>query len=159
MTVLCPHCGRILKSCKVTPSEDKKLVGRCINCSGIIPDLNTTLLYYCGYVVPDSSVILSGIISKDMERRRFFEGFTFLIHPVIRRECDNKGGRKELGRLAHFSSIGRINFREPQEDSDKEQSPDELIVNTARKYNAIVYTRDRGMYGAIISKGMFCLTK
>ena len=90
LSILCPKCGEILRSCKVTPSEDEKLVGKCINCSGIIENLNITLLYYCGYIVPDSSVILSGIISKDLERGRFFEGFTFLIVPTVREECDNR---------------------------------------------------------------------
>jgi len=158
LSILCPYCGAMLKSCKITPAQDKRLVGRCVNCREIIANLNTTLLYYCGYIVPDTSVILSGIISKDLSSGRFFEGFTFLMTPVVRRESDTKRGRKELGRLARFSSMGRINLRDALLSTEN-LSPDEAIVEAARKYNAIIYTRDKGMYEMAISKGLFCLTK
>jgi ribonuclease HII len=164
LNILCPHCGNILKSCKITPSEEGGLVGRCPNedCNKIISNLNTTLLYYCGYIVPDSSVILAGVISMDLDTKRFFDGFTFVLLPEVRKECDSPGGKKEFEKLGNFASIGRINlidFDTKKINYNGSLPKDEIIVNVAKKINAIIYTRDRGMYGTAISKNIFCLTK
>jgi ribonuclease HII len=160
LSVVCPTCGATSKSCKVTPDENGLLVGRCNNCSGPINNLNTTLLYYCGYIVPDSSVIIAGTICKDLEKGRFFEGFTFFLHPKVFEECDNKGGRKELGRLSEFCSMGRVKgVKLGIEYHNPAVTPDESIVDTATRLNAMIYTRDQGMQALAITNGIFCLTK
>ena len=164
LNIVCPECGNVLKSAKITPSVDERIVGRCPNenCNSIISNLNTTLLYYCGYVIPDSSVILSGVISKDLETKKFFEGFTFVLLPEVRKECDSAGGKKEFEKLGNFTSIGRINlidFDTTKMNYSRELPIDEIIVDVAKRINAIIYTRDRGMYGTAISKNIFCLTK
>ena len=164
LRVICPKCGSVLKSCKITPSENEHLLGRCSNpeCKDVINDLNTTLLYYCGYIIPDSSVIISGIISKDLEKFKFFEGFTFVLLPEVRRECDTRGGKKELGRLGDFASMGRINLTDIDTEEiikGKDLTTDETIVEVAKRINSLVYTRDRGMFGTAVSKKVFCLSK
>lgn len=161
LNVQCPKCGAAGKSSEIFPYQNIKLEGRCVDCKEIIHNLNTTLLYYCGYIIPDSSVILSGTLSKDLGAGKFFEGFTFLLHPEVRKECDaGRGGRSELKRLADFSSVGRIRLIEipPKSLSGHEcSSSDESIVEGARLFNGIIFTRDGGMYAAVASKGMFCL--
>lgn len=165
LRIICPKCGNSLKSCKITPSENGKIVGRCSNpeCNAIIENLNVTLLYYCGYIIPDSSVILAGVISKDLEKSRFFEGFTFVLLPEVRRECDSPGGKRELERLGNFASISRINLFEVNTKdiipNSENLTTDEIIVEVAKRINAIVYTRDKAMYGMAISKNVFCLSK
>lgn len=162
LKVVCPRCGSILKSCKITLSGYGGIVGRCPDkdCNNIIDNLNTTLLYYCGYVVPDSSVIIAGPISKDLETKRFFEGFTFVILPQVRKECDKPGGKKEFEKIGNFASIGRINlidFDTTKMNYGNDISIDEIIVDVAKRISAIIYTKDKHMYGTAISKGIFCL--
>jgi ribonuclease HII len=164
LKIVCPKCGSSVKSCKITPTEDERIVGRCPNkdCNEIIVDLNTTLLYYCGYIVPDSSVILAGVISKDLETKKFFEGFSFILLPEVREECDGPGGKKELEKLGNFVSTGRINLIDVDTkkiNGNGTRPKDEIIVDVAKKINAIIYTRDRGMYATAMSKNVFCLTK
>lgn len=163
LSIACPNCGSLIRSAKITPSE-KGTIARCPNeeCNQVIHNLNTTLLYYYGHIVLDSSVVLSGTVSKDLETKKFFEGFNFVLLPEVRIECDNSGGKKELEKLANFSSIGRINlidFDTEEIRNGKNLPVDEVIVNSAKRLNAVLYARDRGMYGAAISKGVFCLTK
>jgi ribonuclease HII len=157
LTIGCPSCGESMRSCKIAPDNTlSRYVGRCINCDAIIDDLNMTLLYYCGYVVLDSNVIFEKILEKDLEKGKFFEGFTFLLHPSVHKECDSENGRKALEAIARFSSIGRIHLQEiipPHQNEDV----DEAIVESAKKYNAIVYSRDKRMHAIAVSKNVFFL--
>ena len=45
---------------------------------------------------------------KDLDRKGFFGGFTFILHPVVQRETDTAGGKAELERLGDFAAMGRI---------------------------------------------------
>jgi len=157
LTIGCPNCGESMRSCKIAPDNSQsKYVGRCINCDTIIDDLNMTLLYYCGYVVLDSNIIFEKILEKDLAKGKFFEGFTFLLHPAVHKECDTENGRKALEAIARFSSMGRIHLQEiipPKQNDDV----DEAIVEAARKYNAIVYSRDKRMHAIAMAKNVFLL--
>lgn len=87
-------------------------------------------------------------------------GFSVLSHPDVRRECEKTKEEEASLKIAHFSSIGRIHLIEiPQRvvDSFNCKTTDESIVQGARKFNAIIFTRDGGMYATAVSKGMFCL--
>lgn len=156
LTALCPSCGETMRSCKITPNNEGYYVGRCIQCDAVIENLNTTLLYYCGYIVLDSNIIFEKIIHRDLEKGKFFEGFTFLLHPAVNKECDSENGRKELDALARFSSIGRIKLQEIS-NVDSKEDPDESIVESARRNNAIVYTRDKRMHAIAMAKNVFML--
>jgi rRNA-processing protein FCF1 len=97
------------------------------------------------------------LIVEDLEKGKFFEGFTFLLHPAVHKECDTENGRKQLDSLARFSSMGRIKLQ----DIDTFGSSidvDESIVESARRHNAILYTRDKRMYAIAASKNVFFLT-
>lgn len=61
LSVVCPLCGAVSKAAMVTSSDQEKFVGRCINCRKPIPNLDFTLRYYCGYVLPDSNIITGGL--------------------------------------------------------------------------------------------------
>jgi len=157
LSISCPNCGTSMRSCKITPSGNGlPYVGRCIQCNEVIEDLNTTLLYYSGKIVLDSNVIFEKIVHKDLESGKFFEGYTFLLHPAVHRECDTENGRKELDELARFSSIGRINLGEIKVD-DEEGDTDEAIVEGARRYNAMIYSRDKRMHAIAMAKKVFLL--
>jgi ribonuclease HII len=112
--------------------------------------------------MPDSSIIRRGLLSKDLESSRFFEGFTIIIPAVVRKECDVGGGKKEFERLAEFASKGRIKLETigsieeiPNTLSSAER--DERIVSSALEYNAIVITADDSMKAYSISKGVFTI--
>ncbi|MBW2037639.1 MAG: hypothetical protein JRI41_09220 [Deltaproteobacteria bacterium] len=107
--------------------------------------------------MPDSSAIKTGSLSKDLEKGKFFESFTVLLHPKVKEECNKtRGGKREMARIADFSSIGRIRLIEAACE-DMQLPADDLIVEGARRNNAIIYTGDKTMYATSNSKNMFCL--
>lgn len=160
LSVVCP-CGIVSKSIKLIP-QNNRTTPICVSCQKEIHDVSLTLQYYCGRIIPDSSAITRGFITKDLEGRKFFENFTFLLHPTVRYECDqHPGSKRELERLGHFSSIGRIRLEEIGSilNAQNLQSigRDELILNGAITNNAIVLTADNGMKGAAQAKSLFVM--
>jgi ribonuclease HII len=161
LSVVCPTCGAINKATLLTPDIHGGFEGRCIGCKTPISDLAITLRYYCGYVIPDSNIITGGLLSKDLERSRFFEDFTILFDAIVRRECDTPGGSKELSKLARFAAMGRIGMEEVGSVLDMERSSiqrDELILGSALQYNAILITNDHNMKAAAKARDIFYLT-
>jgi ribonuclease HII len=156
--VICPDCGVSLSSCKLTPEPAGGLVGRCIQCNATIPDLGITLRYYCGSALLDSSTIISGSVSKDLQKRGFFAGYTLLLHPLVAIETDNPGGKKELELLGDYAAMDRVALRRVDDSNDKSENHDQVIIQAAKQQDAILVTRDRGMYGNAVAQGVFCLT-
>jgi ribonuclease HII len=160
LSIVCPSCGERSKAALVT-LDDERTIGRCIACKKPIKDLNFTLRYYCGALLPDSNIIIGGFLGKDLERTKFFEGFTFLLHPIVKGECDTPGGKRELERLAKFAAIGRIRLEEIPKIDKIEDLPklerDEKIKEGAFTFNAILITGDRAMKAFAQAKNLFCL--
>jgi ribonuclease HII len=160
LSIVCPSCGERSKAALVTLDEEQT-TGRCINCKKQIKDLNFTLRYYCGALLPDSNIIIGGFLGKDLERSKFFEGFTILLHPIVKVECDTPGGKKELEKLAKFAAVGRIRLEEISEAGKMERltrlERDEKIKESAYTFNAILITRDKAMKAFAQAKGLFCL--
>ena len=53
--------------------------------------------------------MLRQVISRDLRISRFFENFTVILSPVVRKECDGTPrGKKEFEELARFDSMRRI---------------------------------------------------
>lgn len=162
LSVVCPHCGEISKAVLFTPDE-KSFTARCPNCRKPIRDLNFTLRYYCGFIVPDSNVINRGLLAKDLERSRFFEDFTILIPAVVRYECDTKGGKKEFERLGKFASISRIKLKEVGSFEPSKfrnmtsQEKDDLIMKTCIEENAILLSADNQVKGLAVGKCIFTI--
>jgi len=159
LMVNCYHCGQTLKSFKLIFKE-QQTTAICINCKKEIEGISDVLRYFCGKILPDTSTIIRGFISKDLENTKFFENFTILIHPIVRKESDNRGGKRELERLGHYHSIGRIKLEEiepidniPQENIER----DKLIQKGAIENNAILLTGDKGMMGLAQAKNLFVI--
>lgn len=157
LSIVCP-CGAVSKAVKLVLKEGKT-TPICIQCGNELRDVPLTLRYYCGRILPDTSVIRGGFISKDLEGVKFLEDFTFLLHPITRIESDTRGGKRELERLGHFSAIGRIRLEEIRSIFEQRElnniSRDESILQDAKEQNAIILTADKGMKGAAQSKGLF----
>ena len=158
LRVSCPHCGFELKAVLLTFSDSKNLEGRCTKCKKVIQDLNTTLFYYNGVVLPDTSIILAGILSKDLQQGKFFENFTILLNPRVMEESDNQGGRAELGRIGDIASYGRIRMIKLQDFENYESKPDDEIIASAKKNNAIILTADMGQYAKGLGMDIFSLS-
>lgn len=147
LSAVCPSCGTISKAVLFTSGE-KGFTASCPSCRKPIKDLNFTLRYYCGFIVPDSNVINRGLLGKDLEKSKFFEDFTILIPAVVRYECDTKGGKKEFERLGKFASISSIKLKEVEELNPSKfqemtsQERDELIMRTCIEENAILLSAD-----------------
>ncbi len=134
-------------------------MGRCISCNEVIDDLNTTLRYYCGKVLPDSSTVISGAMSKDLAKKGFLGGYTLLLHPIVANETDTPGGKRELERLGDYAAMDRIGWRrldEPAEGGPEQH--DARIIEAARSSDAILVTRNKGMYGNAMAQCVFVLT-
>lgn len=159
LSLVCPECGATLTAAKLTPEPARGLLGRCLSCTKVITELDTTLRYYSGVALLDASVIIAGSISKDLERQGFFDGFALLLHPTVAAETDTEGGRAELTKLANYAAMGRVDWHALRRTSTPpEDRHDEAIMETAKQLNAILVTRDGGMYGNAVARGIFCLT-
>jgi len=168
LSLVCPYCGTTLKSVEfaVFKRNGKNISGiKCVNreCARIIENAGITLRYYCGYILPDSNAIRRRVISRDLQNSRFFENFTVILSPVVRKECDGtRGGKKEFEELAKFDSMGRIRLESPGkvEDVPKElvgSEKDERIIEDCIKYNAILVTGDKSMQAFASGKNVFTI--
>jgi len=159
LSVVCP-CGEIAKALKLIYKEGK-FIPVCVSCNKELIGASLTLRYYCGRIMPDNSVVSGGLISKDLDSSKFFEGFTLLIHPTLRHESDTKGGKKELERLGHFAAIGRIRLEEtgsilnPKELNNIER--DESMILGTIENKAILLTGDNQMKGIAQAKNIFVI--
>jgi len=166
LSLVCSYCGSILKSAKVAifkKNNRKVSCLKCPKCDNIIENAGITLRYYCGYILPDSSAIRRGVLTKDLELSRLFENFTVILSPVVRKECDGTPrGKKEFEKLAYFSSMGRIRLesigRVSEISDDLSNSErDEKIIDDCLEFNAILLTADKSMYAFALSKGVFTI--
>ena len=108
-------------------------------------------------------VMLRQVISRDLRISRFFENFTVILSPVVRKECDGTPrGKKEFEELARFDSMGRIRLESPGkiQDIPKELSRDERderIIEDCIEHNAILVTGDKSMQAFAGGKNMFTI--
>ncbi len=158
LRISCPNCFSELQAIKITPDTGtRSLDSRCTKCNETIPDLNTTLQFYSGIILPDSSAIRHGLLSKDLYGGKFFENFNILIHKRVREECDNRGGKAEMGKITDIASFGRIKITELPDEINRDRKPDEEIVNAAKKYKGILLTKDMGEYLDGIGSDIFVI--
>ncbi|MEM2146026.1 MAG: hypothetical protein QW279_11745, partial [Candidatus Jordarchaeaceae archaeon] len=110
---------------------------------------------------PDSSIIRRGLISKDLESSRFFEGFTVILPAVVRKECDTEAGKRELGRIADFASKGRIRLETIGKIEEiktlSSLQRDAIITDIALECDAILITADNSMKAYSVSKNIFTI--
>lgn len=162
LSLLCPYCGTTFKLLKLIP-RNQRTTPVCPNCDKELENVSLTLQYYCGKIVPDSSAICRGFISKDLEGAKFFENFTFIIHPIVRYETDqHKGGKAEIEKLGKLAAIGRIRLEEMPDFLNKAEikestHKDDAILEGARRYNAILLTSDKNMRGIAQTKKLFVI--
>jgi len=166
LSLVCPHCGEILKGARfVILKKQKRPIShlKCVKCGEFIENAGITLRYYCGYILPDSSIIQRNTITQDLEGSRFFEGFTIILSPIVRRECDGTPrGKREFEKLAQFNLIGRIRLNSVGYLSDipdnlPSEKRDEMIIEDCLRYNAILMTADKSMYAFASGKEIFTI--
>jgi ribonuclease HII len=166
LSIICPSCGNLLKSATFAAfnrNDQRISTLKCPNCNKFIENAGITLRYYCGYVVPDSSAIQSGVLSKDLGASRFFGDFTVILTPVVRKECDDvPRGKKEFDKLRRYNAMGRIKLESPGnvEDLPEDLSRtvrDEKIIEACLEYNAILLTADRSMATFAGGKDVFTI--
>jgi len=157
LSINCPRCGETNKA--VTFAIYEGISGlKCPSCEKFIDYAGLTLRYYCGYVVPDSSIIFRRLMSRDLASSKFFEDFTVVLSSVVRKECDAaKAGKDEFNDLARFASMGRIKLHYEGKIGDipdglSSTERDEMITDTALKYDAILLTADKSMKACGIAK-------
>lgn len=135
------------------------MIGNC--CKKTIENVNLTLQYYCGYVIPDSNIITGGLISKDLRSNKFFENFNIIISPIVFKECDTPGGKREMERLAESHSKGQIKLDNHEKIESLNNSSnlirDEKIVEESIKYNAIFVTGDNNMKAYAMARDVFTI--
>lgn len=155
LRISCPSCGSELQGIMIT-LDSRNYDARCPSCKKVVPDVSMTLQYYNGVIIPDTSAILTGILSKDLGQgsTHFFENFKILLHSKVYDECDTGGGRKELGRMGDFATAGRIKM-EKIEDVDTYDTTDKQVVLSAKKHNAILLTADMGQYALGVGTNIF----
>lgn len=166
LSLVCPSCGEVIKGVKFAFFEkngSKISTLKCPNCDEFIKDAGITLRYYCGYVIPDSSAIQRSILSNDLGASRFFENFTVILTPVVRKECDNvPRGKNEFKKLWEYNAIGRIKLEcvgkvEDLPNDIPNTVRDEKIIDACKEYNAILLTADKSMNTFAAGKNVFTI--
>lgn len=148
LSIICPYCRSILKSVEfvIFEKNGKEINGvKCTNkeCGRIIENVGITLRYYCGSVLPDSSALQRNIISQDLNTSKFFENFSIILSPIVRKECKDKPqGKREFEELSKLASIERIRLEnigkiEEIPDSLSKEERYERIIKDCITYNAI----------------------
>ena len=168
LSLVCPSCGAILTS--VTVAMFHGNAGRISalkcpdkSCGKLIHNASFTLRYYCGYVVPDSSAIRRSVLSHDLVASKFFENFTVVLVPVVRKECDSMPrARKELDELRKYAGMGRIRLECPGEVADvpsglSSAARDERIIESCLEWGAILLSADKPMTTFACGKGLFTI--
>jgi len=169
LSVVCPYCGSILKELKhILIDNDGQIFNHliCVNqgCGKVIEKANSTLRYYNGYLIPDSSAIQRRILSKDLTNNKLFEGFTILCSSIVRKECDGTPrGKKEFEILSKLHSKGIINFESignviDLHDDLSNTERDECIIKDCFENNSILISADKSMVGFAIGKGVFTIS-
>jgi len=168
LSIICPDCGSVLRSAEFAIfKKNKHQISelKCPNkeCGKVIENAGITLRYYCGYVVPDSSAIQSNLISHDLNASKFFENFTIILTPIVRKECNGKPrAKKEFDELRRFNAMGRIKL---EAVGKVEELPrdlprtvrDERIIEACIEYNAILLTGDKSMSTFAGGKNVFTI--
>lgn len=168
LSIICPACGGLLKSVNFANFESgghriSSLKCPNHNCNNLIVNAGFTLRHYCGYVVPDSSAIRRNLISNDLAASRFFEGFTVILCPIVRKECDGTpGGKKEFDQLRAYDAMGRIRLEtigriEEVPEGLSSAVRDERIVEYCLEYNAILLSADKSMTTFAIGREIFVI--
>lgn len=159
-------CGNELKSATFAIFEKngcKYSTLKCPVCEKFIKDAGITLRYYCGYVVPDTSIIRRRLLSQDLGNSRFFEGFSVILVPVVRKECNGISVcKKELEKLAEYNQKGRIRLEsigsiEELPENMSSEVRDEKIIQFCLDYNAILLTADKAMHTFAVGKNVFTI--
>jgi len=166
LSMVCPYCGSILKSVRffMFKEGNRQQSGiKCPKCERPIENAAITLRYYCGYIVPDSSVIQRSLISQDLNASRFFENFTIVLSSIVRKECNGTTkGKKEFEALWKYNSIGRIKLESFGKVEDIPEGlpntvKDEKIIEACIDFNAILLTADKSMSAFAGSKNIFTI--
>ncbi|MHA1632385.1 MAG: hypothetical protein ACTSXC_06215 [Candidatus Freyarchaeota archaeon] len=166
LSIVCPSCGVMAKSTTFAVFEEsgRKISElKCPNCSEFIRDSRFTLRFYCGYVIPDSSAVQRNLISNDLEASRFFEDFTVILVPIVRKECNGTSrGKTEFEKLRKYSTMGRIRLECPGKvgnmSSDLSTTArDEKIIDACVENNAILPTADGSMCTFAVGKNVFTI--
>ena len=165
LSIVSPHCGSVLKSVKFvifTQNGMKISTIKCDNCSNLIQNVDFTLRYFCGYVLPDSNAISRHVLSNDLNSQRFFADFKVLLSSVVRKEVDGtKRGKRELEALRQFHNKGRIKLINVGEVIDiigmKSAEKDEIIIKHCIENNAILVSGDKSMITFAVSRNIFVI--
>jgi ribonuclease HII len=166
LSLICPGCGATLRSVTFATFDKgghKASELKCPNCGRFIKDAGFTMRYYCGYVIPDSSAVQRNLISNDLAASRFFESFTVVLPPVVRKECDGTPrGRREFEELGRYNAMGRIRLECPGKIEDvpsdfSSDVRDEKIIEACLENNAILLTADKSMNAFAGGKNVFTI--
>ena len=165
LSVVCPHCGSVLKSVKFaifTQNGKKISTIKCDNCDKLIQNVDFTLRYFCGYVLPDSNAVSRHVLSNDLNSQRFFADFKVLLSSIVRKEVDGtRTGKRELETLRQFHNKGRIKLINVGEVMDitgmESVERDETIIKHCLENNAILLSGDKSMITFAMSRNIFVI--
>jgi len=98
-----------------------------------------------------------------LNNSRFFENFTIILDPIVRKECDSTpSGKKEFDELRRLHAIGRIKLESPGsvEDIPDDLSnivKDERIINACIDNKAILLSADKSLTTFASGKNIFVI--
>jgi uncharacterized protein YacL len=102
-------------------------------------------------LIIDTSTIISGMISKDLNTSGFLKGCEFILPSVIYDELDTKqpdlkeGGGREISRLRSFSEKEEIKFRQIDVENYHDIEIDKKLMKLLVSEAGVLITKDRNL--------------
>lgn len=120
----------------------------CSKCDNLIEVKDFRKNFHGRLIALDTSVIISRIVSKDMNSSQYFEGNTFILPSFVYQELDNKGPNLKKGGLSEISTLEDLKGSKLMLETnflDPSLSNDERIISVIITKNAILLTKDGTM--------------
>lgn len=164
LRVQCPSCGQQVQSLNLLLHNQKPTQLMCpvAGCGQPIENAALNLKYYCGTLLPDSSAIQHGTISRELRSSALLENFTVLMAPVVRIESDTPRGKPEFHRLRQLHETGRIKLVTVDRVADvpkglSNSERDERIIDSCLQHKAILLTGDKSMAAFAVGRNVFTI--
>jgi len=148
----CKYCNEEgYKICMFYDNVNKITECFCPRCSKKIDVMELRGFFKNKDIIIDTSVIISRIISKDLETEKHLEGCKFVIPSMLYDELDSKqptiklGGTREIENLRKLHEKKEITLIEFDVEDYSEVKNDKKFLRVLRNKNGVMLTKDSNL--------------
>lgn len=148
----CKYCNEeSYKICMFYDNLDKVTECFCPRCCKKIDTMELKGFFKNKEIIIDTSVIISRIISKDLETKKHLEKCSFVIPSILYDELDSKqptiklGGMREIEDLRKLHDAEEIKLSEFDVEDYSEVKNDKKFLRILRSKNGVMLTKDSNL--------------